>query len=66
MGTNTIEWRSWRPASGSVTTHKVVAGDTVWALAVRYHTTITAIVKANNLKSANLIIVGQTLKIPVA
>ena len=28
-------------------------------------TTITAIVQANNLKSANLIIVGQTLKIPV-
>jgi LysM repeat protein len=50
--------------SGTVVTYKVVAGDTVWALAVRYHTTVTAIVQANNLKSANLIIVGQTLKIP--
>ena len=44
--------------------HKVAPGDTVWALAIRYHTTITAIVQANDLKNPGLIIVGQTLKIP--
>jgi len=39
-------------------------GDTVSALALRYGTTVWAIVSANNLASANRIYVGQRLYIP--
>ncbi len=47
-------------------THKVVAGDTVGALAARYSSTVGAIVKANRLNAAALIYVGQTLTIPAS
>ena len=46
-------------------THKVVRGDTVWALSIRYGSTIPAIIAENNLNSRALIIVGQTLTIPL-
>jgi len=45
-------------------THRVVAGDTVSALAKRYGTTVSAIVAANGLDSRAFIRVGQTLTIP--
>src|SRR5690606_28177165 len=56
-----------KPAASTSTkarTHKVVSGDTVGALAVRYSSTVGAIVKANRLNAAALIYVGQTLTIP--
>ena len=46
-----------------VMVHKVVWGDTLWALATRYKTTVGEIKALNNMRS-DLIIVGQTLKIP--
>ncbi|WP_448072065.1 LysM peptidoglycan-binding domain-containing protein [Georgenia yuyongxinii] len=44
-------------------THRVVAGDTVSALAKRYGTTVAAIIAANNLGPNALIRVGQTLQV---
>lgn len=52
-------------ATPTVINHKVVAGDTVWALARKYHSTVAAIIKANGLGLNALIRVGQVLKIPV-
>lgn len=44
-------------------THKVVKGDTLWALSRKYGTTVDAIAKLNNIKNVNLIYVGQVLTI---
>lgn len=44
-------------------THKVVWGDTLSELALRYGTTVDAIAKLNNIKNVNLIYVGQVLYI---
>lgn len=50
-------------ASGS---HTVTSGDTVWALAQRYGTSVASIVKANALGSSAMIRIGQQLTIPGA
>jgi LysM repeat protein len=42
----------------------VQPGDTLYSIAVRYGTTVQALVVANNLSSPNLIYVGQTLNVP--
>ncbi|WP_159449331.1 lytic transglycosylase domain-containing protein [Demequina sp. NBRC 110051] len=56
-------------AAPTVTTsakHTVSTGETVWALAQRYGTTVSAIVKANSLGSSAMIRIGQSLTIPGA
>jgi LysM repeat protein len=45
-------------------TYTVKSGDTLWDLAVRYHTTIKAIQELNNLAPNATLHVGQKLKIP--
>ena len=45
-------------------TYTVVRGDTLWALARRYKTTVDELVRINNIKNRDLIYVGQKLKIP--
>ncbi len=50
-------------APAPVTTHTVVAGDTVSALAKRYSTTVAAIVAANGLDARAFIRVGQVLTV---
>lgn len=45
-------------------THKVVSGDTLYALAQKYGVTVDAIQKANNLGTSTALTVGQTLVIP--
>lgn len=45
-------------------TYTVVSGDTLYAIARRYDTTVDAIKRLNNLTS-NTLNIGQTLKIPV-
>ncbi len=55
------------PAGGDYTppqVHVVAAGETLSAIAVRYNTTIWAIVVQNNLPNANYIYAGQRLVIP--
>ena len=44
--------------------YKVTYGDTLSRIALRYGTTVWAIMSANNLSSANRILVGQSLWIP--
>lgn len=50
--------------AGTTRTHTVKPGDTLYALAIRYGTTVAAIVSANNLANPNNISVGQVLVIP--
>ncbi len=45
-------------------TYTVQPGDTLYAIAVKYGTTVQAISAANNIANPNLIRVGQVLKIP--
>lgn len=44
--------------------HKVKKGETLSTIASRYHISMTALMKANNLKSSSKIVAGRTLKIP--
>ena len=46
-------------------TYTVKSGDTLSAIAKKYHTTVKAIAKKNNIKNVNKIYVGQKLKINV-
>ncbi|MEM8857958.1 MAG: LysM peptidoglycan-binding domain-containing protein [Chloroflexota bacterium] len=55
-----------QPPTTSETTHVVAPGDTIGRIAARYGVTINSIVSANGLFNANLIYVGQVLKIPGA
>lgn len=43
--------------------YKVVKGDTLSALAKKYNTTVAAICKLNNIKNANMIVIGQKLRV---
>ena len=52
------------PDVKGATRHVVQTGDTLSALAVRYHTTVDAIVQANHLLNPSYIYVGQVLLIP--
>ena len=42
-------------------THTVVKGDTLWALARKYNTTVAKLVELNDIKDPNFIVVGQVL-----
>jgi GH25 family lysozyme M1 (1,4-beta-N-acetylmuramidase) len=46
---------------GTTRTHTVKSGDTLYAIAIRYGTTIAQLVSANNLSNPNNISVGQVL-----
>ncbi|CAJ1224971.1 LysM domain-containing protein [Lactiplantibacillus xiangfangensis] len=50
-------------ATAQAATVTVKSGDTVSAIAAEHNTTIDAITKANQLKNANLIFVGQQLEV---
>lgn len=52
------------PAAKRTVAHRVVSGDTVSALALRYGTSVAAVVKANELGERAMIRIGQTLTIP--
>jgi LysM repeat protein len=53
-------------ASTSTTgrTHTVKSGDSLYAIAIKYGTTVAAIASENNIPNVNNISVGQVLKIP--
>ena len=45
-------------------TYRIKSGDTLSAIAQRYHTTVGSLAKANGIKNPNLIIAGKSLNIP--
>jgi len=51
------------PAAATTATHEVVAGDTVFAIARKYATTVDAVLAANGLTRASVIFPGQRLNI---
>ncbi|GGF26653.1 hypothetical protein GCM10010954_27140 [Halobacillus andaensis] len=54
---------SGKPSSASGT-YTVKAGDTLYSLARKYNTTVSKLVSENQLSNANVIRIGQVLKIP--
>jgi len=55
---------AWRPPASSHYVHRVRSGDSLSSLAYRYKTTVSAIMRANNLKNSNYLKVGWNLRIP--
>ena len=53
-------------ARPSATIYRVVAGDTLWAIAERFGTTVAALTAANQLTDPNLIYLGEVLTLPGA
>jgi LysM repeat protein len=49
-------------APATTMTHKVMKGDTLYAIAKKYNTTVSSLKKLNNLKG-DIIYMGQTLKV---
>lgn len=47
-----------------MSTYRIRSGDTLWALAKRFNTTVDQLASTNQLKNPNLIITGHTLKVP--
>ncbi|MFL5347931.1 MAG: LysM peptidoglycan-binding domain-containing protein [Hyalangium sp.] len=47
-----------------MSTYRIKSGDTLSAIAQRYHTTVGSLAKANGIKNPNLIIAGKSLNIP--
>lgn len=47
-----------------MSTYKIRSGDTLSGIASRYHTSVSALAKANHLSNPNLIYAGHTLQIP--
>ncbi len=55
---------SARGVSSSPKTYTVKSGDSLYAIAVKYNTTVAAIASANSISNVNTISVGQVLVIP--
>jgi LysM repeat protein len=54
------------PVTASSTVHVVRVGDTLTALAARFHTTIAALASMNRIDPAKPIVIGQRLRLPAA
>jgi membrane-bound lytic murein transglycosylase D len=55
----------WTPPVPQYATHRVRSGDTLSRIADRYGTSVSAIMRANGLRSANRLRVGQRLRVPL-
>jgi membrane-bound lytic murein transglycosylase D len=55
----------WSPLDRAYVYHRVKRGETLSLIALRYRTTVGAIVRANKIKHRHFIRVGQKLKIPL-
>ena len=60
---NAVPVRS-RPVVAHAAVHVVREGDTLTALAARYHTTLSALAAANGIDAAKAIVIGQRLRLP--
>lgn len=58
-GGNAAPGASW-------TTHRVAFGESLWGIAVRYGSTVSAIARANGIVDTSFIRVGQVLRVPTA
>src|SRR4051812_5403854 len=47
-----------------MTSYTIRSGDTLGSIASRYHTTVSALARANNIANPNVIYAGRTLQIP--
>ncbi len=52
------------PAPIQASTYIVAGGDTVWSIARRFQTSVTALAQSNTLRNPSLIRVGQALTVP--
>ena len=48
---------------GTILPYQIRPGDTLGAIAARYHVSVDQLAKWNNIQNPNIIMVGQTLKI---
>ncbi|MFO7461287.1 MAG: LysM peptidoglycan-binding domain-containing protein [Desulfatiglandales bacterium] len=55
---------AWRPPASSHYVHRVRSGDSLSSLATRYKTSVSAIMRANNLRNAHYLKVGWNVRIP--
>jgi membrane-bound lytic murein transglycosylase D len=55
----------WYPPQNAYVYHRVKRGETLSVIALRYRTSVTKIVRANNIRRKHLIRAGQKLKIPL-
>jgi membrane-bound lytic murein transglycosylase D len=55
----------WTPPVPQFVTHRVRSGETLSQIANRYGTSVSAIMRANGIRSANRLRIGQRLRIPV-
>ncbi len=58
-------WRPKVPYYPYYIRHRVKKGESLWLLAQRYHTSVRAIMRLNNLRNGTLLRAGKILKIPV-
>src|SRR5690606_35276858 len=52
------------PSTPSTTIHRVRAGETLSAIAARYRTSVSELMRLNRLRSANRLSIGQRLTVP--
>lgn len=56
---------NWTPPENEYVYHRVKKGETLSLIAKRYRTSISKIVRANNIRKKHFIRVGQKLKVPL-
>jgi nucleoid-associated protein YgaU len=52
------------PGEDLLTEYEIRPGDTLWAIAIRFGTTVEELVRLNQLRNPNLIFYGSTLNVP--
>lgn len=59
-----VTTRAGGPTTEAVREHTVVAGETLYSIAAKYHVTGQQLAEVNGIVNLNLVQVGQILKIP--